>query len=81
MNKSMSSMAIGMHLENSTVYDLLQKEESINSDQNITKETSNQVNEDSSETKTLGIITTVIIFGLLPLILGGSIILAIVWIK
>lgn len=81
MTQGMAGMASSMHLQNSTIYDVLKNEESANASQTITNTSNNQMQEDKSEVKTLGLLTTLVIFGLLPLIIGGSIVLAIVWIK
>lgn len=80
MNVSMGNMAKDMHLSNITIYDL------IDTPNTKAKTQTNALNTtehhlEKSGIKTLGIITTLIIFGLLPLLIGGSIILAIVWIK
>lgn len=85
MTDSMSGMASNMHLKNVTIYDLLENEMSGNANQMGTSSDDSKEQEDhaetESETKTWGLLTTIIIFALLPLIIGGSIILAIVWIK
>ena len=80
MNVSMGNMAKNMHLSNITVYDLVDTPETEAETQSDSTD-STEHHSEKSGTKTLGIITTLIIFGLLPLLIGGSIILAIVWIK
>ncbi len=84
MDKSMANMA-SMHLENITIYDLVG---SSNTDtgagtaaQNASKTSANHHEDENSGVKAMGIISTVIIFTLLPLLICGTIILAIVWIK
>lgn len=79
MNVSMGSMAKSMHLSNATVYDLVNTPEA--ETQATSTESADHHEDEASGTKTMGVITTLIIFSLLPLIIGGSIILAIVWIK
>jgi hypothetical protein len=80
MNVSMGNMAKDMHLSNITVYDLIDTQET-EAETQADSSDSTEHHLEKSGTRTLGIITTLIIFGLLPLLIGGSIILAIVWIK
>jgi len=80
MNVSMGNMAKDMHLSNITIYDLVDNPETEEDTQSDLTDSAEHHSE-TSGIKTMGIITTLIIFGLLPLLLGGSIILAIVWIK
>ncbi|BCJ98437.1 hypothetical protein [Anaerocolumna chitinilytica] len=85
MTESMANMA-SIHLENITIYDLVGSSDSENNSQasGTTAQTANtsQHHEDkNSAVQTMGIITTIIIFALLPLLICGAIILAIVWIK
>jgi hypothetical protein len=77
MNESMANMS-KMHLNNVTIYSLVSGSDS--KAQTEQPDTS-QHHEASSGIKTLGVITTIIIFSLLPLLIFGTIILAIVWIK
>jgi hypothetical protein len=84
MAESMANMS-SMHLKNVTIYDLIgssdaDKSSSVAS-QSQTDESSGHHEDETSSVKTMGIITTIIIFALLPLIIFGTIILAIVWIK
>lgn len=83
MTESMATMS-SMHLENVTIYDLIGSTESdmgeATASQTQTNDSSEH-HEEASTVKTMGIITTVIIFALIPLILFGTVILAIVWIK
>jgi hypothetical protein len=84
MTGSMADMS-SMHLENVTIYDLVgssDAEMNSSSASQTQTDTSSQHHEDeASAVKTMGIITTLIIFALIPLIIFGTIILAIVWIK
>lgn len=84
MTGSMATMS-KMHLENVSIYDLVGSLEndmgSSSASQSQTEDSSQHHEEEASSVKTMGIITTIIIFALLPLILFGTIILAIVWIK
>jgi len=80
MNVSMGNMAKDMHLSNITIYDLVDNPETEEDTQSDLTDSAEHHSE-TSGIKTMGIITTLIIFGLLPLLLGGSIILAIVWTK
>lgn len=75
MNSSMGSMMKNMHLSNLNVYELLQTP---SSQQQVT--TTEQHHENSPAYK-IGILTSSIVFLLLPLLVGGAIILAIIWIK
>ncbi|MDF2941698.1 MAG: hypothetical protein K0S01_556 [Herbinix sp.] len=82
MNVSMGNMAKDMHLSNITIYDLVDNPETETETETQTDKTdSTEHHSEPSDTKSMGIITTLIIFSLLPLLIGGSIILAIVWIK
>lgn len=78
MNESMATMA-KMHLENVTIYDLTGPSEQGN--QTSSSDSTQHHKDESSGTKTMGIVTTLIIFGILPLLICGTIILAIIWIK
>lgn len=87
MNESMANMA-SMHLTNATIYDIAgvsDAEKTSSGSQKInqskTADNSEHHENGSSEVKTMGIVTTVIIFTLLPLLIFGTIILSIVWIK
>lgn len=77
MNESMANMS-KMHLDNATIYSLFNNPDS--KTQTEQPDTS-QHHEAASGTRSLGVITTIIIFSLLPLLIFGTIILAIVWIK
>lgn len=84
MTGSMADMS-SVHLENVTLYDLVGSSEAdINKaavSQAQTDDSSQHHEDEASAVKTMGIITTLIIFALIPLIIFGTIILAIVWIK
>jgi hypothetical protein len=77
MESSMGNMMKTMHLSNITIYDLMGNPRAEQS----TSETESHHNDDSSPIYNMSIITTSIIFLVLPLIIGGTIILTIVWIK
>ena len=81
MNDSMGNMMKQMHVSNITIYDLLKNGE-------IQSKVKAQMSEMHSHHQgqapiiyKLNFISTSVIFLLLPLIIGGSVILAIVWIK
>lgn len=86
MDKSMANMA-GMHLENITIYDLVNSSDSETGNQDSgtaaqrTSNASQHHEDENSAVRTMAIVTTIIIFTLLPLLICGTIILAIVWIK
>ncbi len=84
MTESMATMS-RMHLENVTVYDLVGSSEndmgSTSASQSQTDINSSHHDEEASGVKTIGIFTTIVIFALLPLILFGTVVLAIIWIK
>lgn len=85
MQESMANMS-KMHLENVTIYDLVGSSDSDSgsSDSAIQTTSDNDTHQQEDGTtgiQTLGMITTIIIFTLIPLLLCGIIILAIVWIK
>lgn len=86
MDESMANMA-SMHLENITIYDLVNSSDSETGNQDSgtavqrTSNASQHHEDEASAVRTMGIVTTIIIFILLPLLICGTIILAIVWIK
>jgi hypothetical protein len=87
MNESMANMA-SMHLKNATIYDLVGSSDGDSSTVDAGTVLQSQSNDSSqhhdgysSGIKTLSVITTIIIFTFIPLIIFGTIILAIVWIK
>jgi hypothetical protein len=75
MNGSMANMMKSMHTSNLNLYGLLQNPST--SQQAI----STKAHHENSPAYKLGILTSSIVFILLPLVIGGSIILAIIWIK
>jgi hypothetical protein len=77
MDKSMGSMMNQMHVTNATIYDLFSK----NDNQGSMNEMSSHHPGQSEMIFKLNFISTAIIFFLLPLIIGGAIILGIVWIR
>jgi hypothetical protein len=87
MNESMANMA-SMHLNNITIYDLVDSSDIDNSssdsyttEKSISDDNSQHHENEISGVAVMGIISTIIIFALLPLLIFGTIILAIVWIK
>jgi hypothetical protein len=84
MNESMANMA-SMHLEDITIYDLIGSPNTDMSSggaaQSATKTGEEHHEDGTSSVMVAGIISTVIIFTLLPLLICGTVILAIVWIK
>ncbi|MCX7922263.1 MAG: hypothetical protein N3B21_09675 [Clostridia bacterium] len=78
MDGSMGNMMKQMHVTNMTIYDLLTSEKE---KQASMSEMHSHHQGQSSVIFKLNFLTTGIIFLLLPFIIGGSIILAIVWIK
>jgi hypothetical protein len=75
MDGSMGSMMKGMHTQNITIYDLLSNPEA---KQKMEEMASHHEN---SPVYNMGVLTTASVFLLLPIIIGGSIMLAILWIK
>lgn len=77
MDNSMGNMMKQMHVSNVTIYDLLGGEE--------TQSQMSSMHSNGKDTSpvivNLNFLSTGIIFLLLPIIIGGSIILTIVWIK
>jgi hypothetical protein len=81
MQDSMGNMMKQMHVSNIKIYDLLKNGEMQNQSQGQTNEMGSHHQNQASVVYKLNFLSTAIIFFLLPLIIGGSIILAIVWIK
>ena len=77
MTQSMGNTAKGMHLSNPTIYDLLGKPEMSQQ----ARDMSSHHPDEPTNIERMGVLTTIIIFGLLPFIIGGAVVLAIVWIK
>ena len=75
MDGSMGSMMKSMHMQNTTIYDLLGNPEA----QQESDQTASH--HENSPVYNMGVLTTGVVFLLLPIIIGGSIILAIIWIK
>ena len=75
MDGSMGSMMKNMHMQNITIYDLLSNPEK--------QKKSNEMasHHEDSPVYNMGVLTAGTIFLLLPFIIGGSIMLAIIWIK
>ena len=81
MTSSMGNTMAQMHVSNITIYDLLKNENMQEQSQSQTDSMSNHHENQSPIVVQLNFLTTALIFLLLPLIIGGSIIMAIVWIK
>lgn len=81
MTSSMGNTMAQMHVSNITIYDLLKSGNMQKQSQSQTDSMSSHHASQAPIVVTLNFLTTVLIFLLLPLIIGGSIILAIVWIK
>jgi hypothetical protein len=81
MDSSMGNMMKQMHVSNITIYDLLKNDDMQNQMQSQMSEMSSHHQNQASIIFKLNFLSTAIIFFLLPLIIGGSIILTIVWIK
>ncbi len=77
MDSSMGNMMKSMHVSNIKIYDLLSSK---GNQQQMDEMHKHHANQESIIYK-LGFFTTALIFLLLPLIIAGSILLAIVWIK
>ena len=77
MGDSMGNMMKQMHASNITIYDLLGK----NEQQDQMNEMHSQQQGQSPMMHKMNFLSTAVIFTLLPFIIGGSVILAIVWIK
>jgi len=78
MSGSMGSMMLSMHGRGATLADIIQQEEV--SDTNADND-AHESHHSSSYLSSIHYITTMTIIVLLPLIIAGSIFLAIVWIK
>lgn len=76
MNTSMGNMMKSMHLSNLKIYDLFNQE----IEQQIS-EAENHHATQASVIYQLNFISTAVIFFLLPFIIGGTILLAIVWVR
>lgn len=81
MDNSMGNMMKQMHVSQITIYDLLKNGEMQNPMQSQMSEMSSHHQKQAAIIFKLNFLSTTIIFFLLPLIIGGSIILTIVWIK
>lgn len=77
MSGSMGDMMKEMHTSNITIYDLFGEESQKESMGDMQSHHQDQ----SSAIVSMSYLSTAVIFMLLPLIIGGAIILAIVWIK
>lgn len=81
MTNSMGNTMSQMHVSNITIYDLLRNENMQEQSQGQTDSSSSHHEGQAAAIVKLNFLTTAVIFLLLPLIIGGSIILAIVWIN
>ena len=81
MTSSMGKTMAQMHVSNITIYDLLKNEQIQEQSQGQTDNMSSHHESQAPIVVTLNFLMTALMFLLLPLIIGGSIILAIVWIK
>lgn len=81
MTGSMGNTMAQMHVSNITIYDLLKNEMMQEQSQSQTDNMSSHHDSQSPIVVQLNFLMTALLFLLLPLIIGGSIILAIVWIK
>lgn len=77
MDSSMGNMMNSMHLSNITIYNLF---DTMNSQKEISGTESHHLNQ-APVIYQLSLLTTSIIFLLLPFIIGGAILLGIVWIR
>lgn len=77
VNVNMSNMMTDEHLSNTAIKDLFKNEDQQNEMDDMISHHQNQ----SNFIFKLNFFTTAVIFLLLPLIIGGSIILFIIWIK
>jgi hypothetical protein len=78
MGSSMGNNMASMKLSNATIYDLFNSESQMSQQMN---DMSSHHNGQSASMVRISFLTTSVIFFLIPLIIGGTIILAIVWIK
>lgn len=81
MTSSMGNTMAQMHVSNITIYDLLRNETMQEQSQGQTYNNSSHHESQEPTLAKLNFLTTALIFLLLPLIIGGSIILGIVWIN
>lgn len=75
MDGSMGTMMKSMHASNLNIYGLVQNPSTQQQNTNV------EEHHENSAAYKIGILTSSVIFLLLPLLIGGSIILAIIWIK
>jgi hypothetical protein len=81
MDGSMGNMMKQMHVQGKTIYDLFSSDNGQSQMKENMKEMHSHHQGQSPVIYKLNFLSTAIIFILLPLILGGAIILTIVWIK
>jgi len=81
MDGSMGNMMKQMHVASKTIYDLFSTENGQSQMKESMKEMHSHHQGQSPVVYNLNILSTAIIFILLPFIIGGAVILTIVWIK
>jgi hypothetical protein len=81
MNVSMGQMMKNMQLSNVNIRDLVKGNEMAQSSSSSSNSTSSHHEDGNSNIVNMSFLTTAILFLLLPFIIGGSIILTIIWIK
>ncbi|HEY9059554.1 MAG TPA: hypothetical protein VIO64_03475 [Pseudobacteroides sp.] len=81
MDGSMRNMMKQMHLKDTTIYDLFSSENGQSQTKENMREMHSHHQGQSPVIYKLNYLSTAIIFILLPFIIGGAIILSIVWIK
>jgi hypothetical protein len=81
MDGSMGNMMKDMHVSSKTIYDLFATEKGQNQMKESMKEMHSHHQGQAPVIYKLNFLSTAIIFFLLPFIIGGTIILTIVWIK
>lgn len=81
MSGSMGSTMKQMHVSNITIYDLLKNDEAQNGMQSTMSEMASHHQNQGTGIYKMNFLITAMIFLLLPLIIGGTIVLAIVWLK
>jgi hypothetical protein len=77
MNTSMVSMMKDMHISDLSIRDLLQNPGT----QEYQQESDTEEHHKGSPLYNIGILTTSVVFLLIPFLIGGSVILGIIWIR
>ncbi|MFZ5986444.1 MAG: hypothetical protein ACOYWZ_04870 [Bacillota bacterium] len=81
MNSSMGNMMKQMHVAGNTIYNLLIKENGQSQMRESMREMHSHHQGQTTVIRNLNFLSTAVIFLLLPFIIGGAVILTIVWIK